>query len=145
MTKYSSPDVSLQASADTVFSKLSNLENLKAMLDKVPVDRIPADKQEMFRNLKITPDSIEIPGAPMGSLVFRVVEKKAPDLIRLDGEGMPIAMSLSMHIKPLSESTSQAHVDIDIDIPLMLKPMVGGQIQKMADQFGNVLSAIPFS
>lgn len=145
MTKYSSPEVTLQAPAEVVFNKLSNLENLRSMLDKVPADRIPEDKRQMFDNIKITSDSIEVPGAPMGSLIFRVVEKKEPDMIKLQGEGMPIAMSLTMHIKPEGTTTSKGHVDFDIDIPMMLRPMVGGQIQKIADQFGDVLSAIPFS
>lgn len=145
MTKYSSPEVTLQAPAEVVFNKLSNLENLRSMLDKVPADRIPDDKRQLFENIKITPDTIEVPGAPMGSLIFRVIEKKAPDMIKLQGEGMPIAMALTMHIKPDGETTSKGHVDFDIDIPMMLKPMVGGQIQKIADQFGDVLAAIPFS
>lgn len=145
MTKYSSPEVTLQAPAEVVFNKLSNLENLRSMLDKVPADRIPDDKRQLFENIKITSDTIEVPGAPMGSLIFRVIEKKAPDMIKLQGEGMPIAMALTMHIKPDGETTSKGHVDFDIDIPMMLKPMVGGQIQKIADQFGDVLAAIPFS
>ena len=80
----------------------------------------------------------------MGNLVFRVTEKEAPKMIRLEGEGLPIKMSLVMNVRPISETTSAAKVDIDIDIPAMLKPMIGGQIQKMASQFGDVLGSIPF-
>ncbi|MCH5232486.1 MAG: hypothetical protein J1E78_02525 [Muribaculaceae bacterium] len=145
MTTYSSPEVTLKADASTVFSKISNLENLRTMLDKVSPDKIPADKRQMFDNIKITADSIEVPGGPMGSLIFRVVEKRPPELIKLNGEGIPIAMSLAMHVKPEGETESKARVDIEIDIPVMLKPMVGGQIQKMANQFGEVLGAIPFA
>ena len=145
MATYSSGSVNLNASADNVFKKLSNLNNLQSLLNNVPADRIPADKREMFENLKITEDSIEIPGGPMGSLTLRMVEKVEPTLIKLAGEGLPIALSLSMHITPESESSSKANVDIDIDIPAMLKPMIGGQIQKMASQFGDMLGAISFS
>lgn len=145
MTTYSSGKVNLPASAETVFEKLSNLENLQGLLDKVPADRIPADKRQMFDNIHITPDTIEVPGGPMGNLIFRVTERVSPSLIKLTGEGIPMAMSLDMHISPESETSSSAVVDFNIDIPALLKPMVGGQIQKMADQFGNVLGAIPFS
>lgn len=144
MAKYSSEKRTINAPAEVIFEKLSNLENLKGMLDKVPADRIPEDKRQMFENIKITPDTIEVPGAPMGNLVFRVVERKAPTMIKLNGEGIPIAMSLTLHITPITAETSSTQVDIDIDIPAMLKPMVGGQIQKIADQFGQVLGAIPF-
>lgn len=145
MAVYSSGDVTLNASATTVFDKLSNLENLQSMLDKVPADRIPEDKRQMFENIKITSDTIEVPGGPMGNLVFRVTERVAPSLIRLQGEGIPIEMALVLRVKPLTDSSSQAGVDIDINLPAMLKPMVGGQIQKIANQFGDVLGAIPFA
>ena len=145
MTTYSSGKVTLNASANSVFDKLSNLENLKGMLDKVPADRIPEDKRQMFENIQITPDTIEVPGGPMGNLVFRVVEKTAPSLIKLKGEGIPLEMYLALHVEPLTDSSSSAQVDVDIDVPAMLKPLVGGQIQKIANQFGDVLGSIPFA
>ena len=145
MATYSSGEVTLNAPAEAVFDKLSNLENLKAMLEKIPADRIPEDKRDMFEKIKITPDTIEVPGAPMGNLVFRVTDRRAPSMIKLVGEGIPIEMALVLHVEPQSAATSQAKVDIDLNIPAMLKPMVGPQIQKIANQFGDVLGAIPFA
>lgn len=145
MSVYSSGNVVLNAPATSVFDKLSNLENLRSLLDKVPADKVPEDKRQMFENIKITPDTIEVPGGPMGNLVFRVTERIAPSMIKLKGEGIPIEMALVLHVTPVTETTSSANVDIDINIPAMLKPMVGGQIQKIANQFGDVLGAIPFS
>lgn len=144
MAIYSSEKVLLQAPANVVYEKLSNLENLKGMLDKVPSDRIPEDKRQMFENIRITPDSIEIPGAPMGTLIFRVAEKKSPEYIRLKGEGIPLQMALELHLEEAPENKTYGRVDVDIEIPAMLKPMIGGQIQKIADQFGSVLGAVPF-
>ncbi len=145
MATYNSGEVSLHASAQTVYDKLSNLENLRGLLEKVPADQIPDDKRQMFDNITITSDSITVPGGPVGALTFRVKEKKEPSLIKLEGEGAPVVMSLVMHITPDGEEYSRAKVDIDIAIPPMLKPMVNGPLQQMADQFGQVLNAIPFS
>lgn len=144
MAVYKSDKVTIEAPAATVYDKLSNLENLKGMLSKVPAERIPEDKRQMFENIRITPDTIEVPG-PMGNMVFRVVEREAPHLIRLQGEGLPIQLGLALHVSPQTAESSQAQVEIDLDLPMMLKPMIGGQIQKIADQFGDVLAAIPFS
>ena len=145
MSIYSSDKITLNAPANIVYDKLANLENLKGMLDKVPADRIPEDKRQMFENIRITPDTIEVPGGPMGNLLFRVTERKAPSLIKLQGEGIPVEMSLALHLEPLSDTSSTAKVDLDISLPAMLKPMIGGQIQKIANQFGEVLGAIPFA
>lgn len=145
MAIYNSTPVRLQSPAETVFAKLSNLENLRSLLEKVPADRIPEDKRGMFESITITPESITVPGGPVGSLTFKVVEKKEPSLVKLSGEGSPVPLTLSMHIAPEGAGACTAKVEIDIAIPAMLKPMVGGHIQKMADQFGQVLKAIPFA
>lgn len=147
MATYNSEEISLMAPAGAVYSKLSNLDNLRSLLEKVPADKIPADKLEMFNSISVTPDSVTVPGGPVGALTFRMKEKVEPTLIKLAGEGLPpgIALSLSLHITPEGKSTSKAKVTIDISIPAMLKPMVSGPLQKMADQFGQVLRAIPFA
>lgn len=145
MAKYSSKNVTLNGPIESVYDKFSNLENLQSLLNQVPAEKIPEDKRQMFENIKISSDTIEVPGGPMGSLTFRVVERQAPNLIRLDGEGIPLAISLVLNLKSETPNTTLANVDIDIEIPAMLKPMIGGQIQKIADQFGHVLGAIPFA
>lgn len=144
MATYKSQEVTLQAPAETVFAKLSNLENLRDLLKNVPEDKIPDDKKEMFDNIIITADSITVPGGPVGSLTFKVTKKEEPTLIALSGEGAPFAMGLALHIVP-DGPVSKARAVIDLEIPAMLKPMVSGPLQKMADQFGDVLKALPFS
>jgi len=145
MANYKSQPVTLSASATSVFSKFSNLENLRSLLEKVPADKIPADKREMFDNISITHDSISVPAGPVGNLTFRVVEKIEPSFIKLDAENSPIPLTMSLHISPTTAGSCTAFADIDISLPPMLKPMVGGHIQKMADQFGQVLKSIPFA
>lgn len=145
MATYSSETVSLSASADNVYSKFSNLENLRSLLANVPAGSLPDDQKSMLEQIRITPDSITVPGGPVGSLVFKVSEKVEPSFIRLDAEGSPIALALAINITPTSADSCTAKVDIDIALPAMLKPMIGGQIQKMADQFGHMLKSIPFA
>lgn len=145
MATYKSGEVTLQGSAEEVYNKLSNLDNLRDLLAKIPADRLPEEQKKQLESLEITPDSITFPGGPVGSLTLQMTEKIEPTLIRLDGVGTPVKLGLSMHITPECPTSSKGEVDIDIDLPAMLKPMVGGQIQKMADQFGQMLKAISFS
>ena len=145
MAIYKSGEVELQAPAEMVYERLSNMENLRSLIDKIPADRIPADQKKAFSEIEITPDTITFPAGPVGAMTFRIVERTVPSLIKLQGEGSPVPLSLSMHITPDDASSSKGFVEIDIEIPALLKPMIGGQIQKMADQFGEMLRAIPFS
>lgn len=144
MATYKSEEVTLRSSAQNVYDRLTNLESLKGLLDKVPADQIPADKKEIFDNVKITGDSIELPGGPVGSIRLRVVEKTSPTLIKLVGEGTPVPLSLQLCITPVDDSMCRAMAQVDIQIPAMLRPMISGPMQKMTEQFSQVLRSIPF-
>lgn len=143
MANYRSEDVTLRRPAAEVWHKLSDLENLRSLLSNVPADSLPADKREMFEKVEITPDTITIPGGPVGSIKLRMKEKLEPSLIRLEGEGTPVPLSLAMHITPAGEDACVANVEFDIAIPAMLKPMVNGPLQELTAQFANLLRAIP--
>ena len=48
MTTIKSEKREINASSEKVYDKLSNLENLKPLLEQIPRDQIPEDKLEMF-------------------------------------------------------------------------------------------------
>lgn len=144
MSSHKSEKVTLKASAEKVFSKLSNLEGLGDLLKNVPLDQVPADQRGMLEQVKVTPDTISFPAGPVGELTLAVAEKEDPTLIRLEGRGTPVPVSLAMHISPLTPELCEAYVEIDVKVPMMLAPMIGGTVQKMADQFANMLRQIPF-
>ena len=145
MATYKSDEVPLKASAQSVFDRLSDFESLKGLLSNVPADQIPADKREMFDSIKLTKDSIELPGGPVGSIRLKVVEKTAPTCIRLKGEGTPVPLSLQLDIHPVDDASCRAMAKVDLEIPAMLRPMISGPMQKMTEQFASELRSIPFS
>lgn len=144
MAKYKSEEVPLKASAQNVFQRLSNLGSLKSMLADLPADQIPADKRDILENIKLSDDCIELPGGPVGSIRLRVVEQKAPVCIRLKGEGTPVPLGLQLNVIPVDDASCRAMAEVDIDIPAMLRPMIAGPMQKMTEQFAQVLRSIPF-
>lgn len=145
MATYKSEVVGLAYPAETVFSKLSNLEGLGGILKNVPADKVPADQLAMLEQVRVTPDTISFPAGPAGEVTLKVAETDAPNLIRMEGYGTPVPMSLTLHITPLTPETCESYVQIDIQIPAMLKPMVNGPLQKMADQFAQMLRQVPMA
>lgn len=145
MATYKSEKVGIAYPAETVFNKLSNLEGLRELLKNAPVDQIPEDKKAMLEQLKVTPDTISFPGGPVGDITLKVVEKESPSRIRLEGQGTPVPVSLTLHIFTLTPDTCEAYVEIDVQIPAMFKPMVNGPLQEMADQFAVMLRQIHYA
>lgn len=134
----------INAPAEVVYQKLSNLTNIKNLLASIPESAIPADKKEMFDSVEITEDSIIFPAGPVGNITMKITRKEEPTLIHLEGIGTPVALSLELQIGILSSSQCEAATVIDIAIPPMLKPMIGGTMQKMADQFTQVIGALKY-
>ena len=128
-----------------MFDKLSNLENLKPLLERVPREQIPEDKREMFDNLSVTSDSISIPAGPVGNIVLRVTDRLPYSLISLQGEGTPIPLGMTLEIESKGAEQCEVQVSVNIEIPAMLKPMVSGPLRRIVDQFSQVIGAIPFN
>lgn len=143
MATYKSENIGIAYPAEKVFSKLSNLEGLGEVLKNVPLDQVAADQRGLLEQVRVTPDTISFPGGPVGDITLRVSEKVEPTLIRLEGQGTPVPMGLTLNITPLTPDTCETFVQIDVQIPKMLQPMVNGPLQKMADQFGQMLRQIP--
>lgn len=142
MAEFKSENTEINAAAETVFDRLSDLSNLRQAMAKVPRDKIPADQQAMYDAVKLDNDSITFPAGPVGEITLRMTEKVSPTLIRLEGVDTPVALSLSLHIEPQGEEKCRAQVVIDIAIPPLLKPMVAGPIGKLTTQFANLLPAV---
>ena len=132
MATYKSATVGLAYPADNVFGKLSNLEGLGTMLRDVPADHVPADQLAMLGQVRVTPDTISFPAGPAGEITLRLAETVSPSL-------------RALHVTPLTPESCESFVQIDIQIPAMLKPMVSGPLQKMADQFAQMLRQVPMA
>lgn len=145
MAEYKSDKVTLRGSAHEVYARLSNLENLRDLIAKAPVDKLPEDKLRQLQSLEITPDSITVPGGPMGAVTLNVTRRVEPELIELKADRLPIDVSLSLRISPVSESSCEAQAVIDAAIPAMLKPMVSGPIKQMLGQVSGLLSSVNFA
>lgn len=145
MATFKSEEVRLHGSAEQVYSRLSNLEGLKDLLANMPKDQIPEDKLQLLDQVEITSDTISIPGGPVGALKLRITQKTEPTLLRLEGEGTPVALSMQMEITPVDEHTSLGCVEIDLAIPAMMRPMVSGPLNKATAEIGRMLSMLNFA
>lgn len=143
-SEFKSTPVQLNASAPKVFARFSNLENLRGLIDSLPEDSIPADKREQLDKLEITKDSITIQGGPAGAVTMRVDRLVEPELISLRPDSLPIDLALQLRLTPVDEDSCTAVAAIEAEIPMMMRPMVKGPLQKIADQFAALLAAIPF-
>lgn len=145
MANFKSETVTLGSPAESVYNKLSNLGSLRELLANMPADKVPEDKRQMLENIEITDDTITIPGGPAGAITLKMAQKTPFSLIRMEGEGTPVPLSLMMHLNSMSGSACEASVEIDIKVPMLVVPMIKGPLQQIVDQFAQVLRSIPMA
>lgn len=144
MATFKSQSAGVSASPEAVYGRLSDLSSLKSLLDKVPADRIPADKRELFDSIRIDNESIAFPAGPVGELRLVVAERREPSLVRMKGEGAPVPLEIAVEIAPAPVG-SELTVEMSLGVPAMMLPMLKGTVQKAVDQFAQVLTSIPYS
>lgn len=144
MAVYKSSARRVLAPADAVYNKLSDLNGLKSVIAGIPDSAIPDDKRDLLEGVKITSDSISFPAGPVGEITLQVAEKIAPSLISLEGVGTPVPLHLNLELASIDSSECTAVVALDVAIPPMLKPMVGGSLQKMVDQFADIIERLKY-
>lgn len=139
MATYKSEKVEVNRPAEQVYDLVSNPENLRDLIAQAPADKLDDKTRAQIDAIQFTPDSVTIPGGPVGQLVLRADGNQRPSLVRFRGENTPVPVSLAINIVPLGSENCETQVVIDLDIPMMLKPMVNGPLQKMVDQVGLLL------
>ena len=144
MANFKSDKVTVNGSAQKVFEKLSDLSNIVNLLENAPVDQIPEEHRDTLQKISFSENSISFPAGPVGDVTLQVKKREPFSLIELEGVGTPVPLSLSLNIEEVSENECRAYVAIDLAIPAMLKPMISSPMQKMTDQFSQVLKAIKF-
>ncbi len=135
MATYKGKTVSVNASAEAVAAKFADLSVLEKSLDNVP-----ESMRQQIGDAKFERDAIVIANPQVGQLKFEVVER-TESLVKFASTSL-LPMTMSVHMTATSETTCDVSTTIELDIPMMLKPLIGPQIQKAADQFGVMMANI---
>lgn len=137
MAVYKSKPVTVGHSADEMYSRLSDLSRLQGSLDK-----LPADQREKIGNVEFTSDSIKIQTPQVGEIAFKIIERVEPVKIVFGTASSPVPLTMALNVAPAGDASSTVTAVIDVEIPAMLRPLVGPQLQKAADQLGSLIGTL---
>lgn len=136
-TKYESKVYSTKNSAHTVYTVLSNLENLNRVKDLIPKDKV--------QELEIHQDHIRIKVDGLGQKVtIKIVDIIPDDTIKFGVDNIPLQLNFWVQLKQLSEDDTRMKLTIKADIPMMLKMMLDKKIQEGLEQAAQMLSSFPY-
>lgn len=136
-TKYESKIYSTKNSAHTVYSVLSNLENLNRVKDLIPKDKV--------QELEIHHDYIRIKVDGLGQkITIKIVDSIPDDTIKFAFDNIPLQLNFWVQLKQVNEEDTRMKLTIKADIPMMLKMMLDKKIQDGLEQAAQMLSTFPY-
>lgn len=136
MSEYKGKTVRVDLPSDVIAEKFADLSTLNSQLDK-----IPEEQRSQMGDLSFTTDSIIINNPAVGRMAFRVA-RHTPEKVVFKADGM-IPLTIDIDLKPVADGTAtDVTTVLDIEIPMMLRPIIGGKLQQVADSFGDLIGRL---
>ena len=148
--KYVSEIKVINHNQQELFEKLSNLENLNALLSPENIERA---KQGMngkvppmeFKDFKADHDSCRFSLTGMGEIGMRIIDREPPKTIKLAGEGkVPFQFILWIQLLPLSEEQTKFRLSMHAELNPMIKMMANKPLKEGINKLADAMAMIRF-
>ncbi len=136
MTKFESSVKHVQASQEAVYAKLSDLNNLEPLKDRIPADKI--------KNLSFDSGNLSFEVAPVGKISLAIVGKDPCKCIKFATTVSPLPFNLWIQIVEVSETECKMKLTIGMELNPFMKAMVQGPLQDGLEKMAEALSMIPY-
>ncbi|MGP1624417.1 SRPBCC family protein [Bacteroides heparinolyticus] len=136
MTKFESGIKNIQASQEAVYQKLSDLNNLEKVKERLPEDKI--------KDLTFDADSMTMEVNPVGKITLQIVEKEPCKCIKFETAASPFPFNLWIQILPVTAGECKMKLTIGMDINPFMKAMVQKPLQEGLEKMADMLSLIPY-
>ena len=137
MTQFESGIKMIPYSQEQVYAKLSDLNHLEAVKDRIPADKI--------EDLRFDADSVSFNVSPVGRLSLRIVDREPLKTIKFEAENSPIPFTLWIQLLPVTETECKMKLTIKAEINMFLKGMVSKPMQDGLEKLAEMLAVIPYN
>lgn len=136
MTSFESSIKEIPYSQKAVYSKLSDLNNLEAVKDKLPSDKLS--------DLAFDADTLSFSVPPVGTICLKIVEREPDKCIKFGSEASPLPFNLWIQLVPVTETTCKMKITLKAELNLFIKKMVENQLREGLEKMAAVLASLPY-
>ena len=136
MIKFESSVKMIAASQAAVYEKLSDLNNLEKVKDRLPEDKV--------KNLTFDAESLSVEVPPVGKITLQIVEKEPCKCIKFGTTTSPLPFNLWIQILPTAEHECKMKLTIVLELNPFMKAMVQKPLQDGVEKMAEMLSMIPY-
>lgn len=138
MNEFVSPIKFIPHSAQGVYDKLSDWNNLAQVESMLPSDKV----QEFSYDSDSC--SFKVNAMGVGKIALRVIDREPCKTIKIQSEASPIAFTMWIQLKEKEADSCYMKLTLRADIPLMLKGMVSKPLQEGMEKIADVLAQLPY-
>ena len=136
MSQYESSVKCIPYPQERVYAKLEDLNNLEALKDKLPKDKI--------QEFAYDHDQVTIEIAPIGKVTIKIIEREAPKCIKFEAVGSPIPMNLWIQIIPDGSEASKMRVVAKAELNFMMRGMIEKPLKEGLEKIADTLAMIQY-
>ena len=137
MTTFESTIKQVQASQKAVYAKLSDLNNLAKVKDRLPEHKV--------KNMTFDTDTLSMQAPPIGTITLKIVAREPESCITFGTTSSPLPFDLQIHISPVSETESQLQLVINMEVNPIIKNMIQRPLQDGLEKMADLLAMIPYT
>lgn len=137
MTKFESAVKMVPAPQELVYEKLSNLNNLERIKDRLPEDKV--------KNLSFDAESLSIEVEPVGKITLQIVEKEPCKCIKFATTTSPLPFNLWIQMLPVTETECKIKLTIGMELNPFMKAMVQKPLQEGLEKMADALALINYN
>ena len=158
MTKYESQIYTVNATQQHAYERMANLKNFEALrqimeqpefverlMANVPAEhagKVTPEKIEevrrQFENVVFSEDAVSF-DSKLGLITLAITEREEPKLVKLQGVGTPIDVTLWVRLLPLGAYQSKMKVTIGADVNFFIRKMVEKYLKQAPDGIASFL------
>mgnify|MGYP003103403760 FL=1 len=141
MAQYESNVKHVPYSQERVYDKLSDLNNLAAIRERM--DEMREKIGDKIQDMTFDRDSLTLTVQGM-NVTLRIIEREPCKCIKSEGDKSPIPLNLWIQILPVNENEAKMKVTIRAEVNMFMKAMVAKPLQEGVEKLADMLSMIPY-
>ena len=141
MAQYESSIKHIPYSQERVYNKLSDLNNLNSVRDRLDLIKDKLDGK--LEDMSFDSDSLTLKVQGF-NLTLRIIEREPLKCIKFEGNKTPIPLNLWIQILPEGMDNAKMKVTIRAEVNMFMKAMVAKPLQEGVEKLADMLSMIPY-
>lgn len=128
-------------SQEQVYAKVSDLSNLRYLVDRIPEDQ---RNNINLENLECTPDKVSTTVSPIGTVEIAVVARDPFKCVKMETLRSPIKLTLWIQLVSTGESSCKIKLTVDADLNMFMAKMAEKPLTEAVEKLADMLSMLPY-